>query len=98
MWNDSRARVVIVRESLLPRLQAIPKGGLSYLEKIIVFGKSPGSADSLQNLLDESSPELEALPTSKDDAAFWLYSSGSTEFPKGSVHLHHYIVLSAHQL
>ncbi len=97
MLNDSRARVVIVSESLLPRLQAIPKGGLSYLEKIIVFGKSPGSADSLQNLLDESSPELEALPTSKDDAAFWLYSSGSTGFPKGCVHLHHDMVVSAEQ-
>src|SRR5258708_29068616 len=63
MFNDSRARVVIVSASLLPQLQAIPKGGLSYLERIIDFAKSPASADSLPNLLDEGSPELETLPT-----------------------------------
>ncbi len=33
--------------------------------------------------------QLSAAPTSKDDSAFWLYSSGSTGFPKGCVHLQH---------
>src|SRR5205814_3051087 len=32
---------------------------------------------------------LEAAPTSRDDPAFWLYSSGSTGPPKGAMHLQH---------
>jgi len=90
--NDSRARVLIVSDTLLPQVLAIAKEKLRYLKTIVVFGKWEGMA-SLHQLMDESSPALEAEPTSKDDAAFWLYSSGSTGFPKGCVHLHHDMVV-----
>src|SRR5262249_44474360 len=58
--NDSRARVLIVSEALLPQVQAIAKEKLRYLETLVVLGKAPEGMHSLQGLLDASSPELAA--------------------------------------
>ncbi len=94
LLNDSRARVLVVSQALLPQLQAIPRERLPFLEAVVVVGAAPEGARAFADLLDQGSPSLEAAPTSRDDVAFWLYSSGSTGFPKGCLHLHHDMVVS----
>ncbi len=94
--NNSRARVAIVSESLYPQIKAIPKAELRYLEHIMVVGSEPPQGTlHFGELVEKNSAQLEAEPTSKDDAAFWLYSSGSTGFPKACVHLQHDMVVCA---
>src|SRR4029077_12614319 len=93
MLNDSRATVVLVSEPLLPLLASIPRTELPYLEHVIVDGAGSGEMRGIDQLL-AASPSLEVEETSKDDAAFWLYSSGTTGFPKRAVHLHHDIVFT----
>ena len=62
--------------------------------------KSPAEAGGfgchrLAALLADASPRLDAAPTTCDDVAFWLYTSGSTGVPKGSMHLHRDLITTA---
>jgi len=86
--NDSRSKVLIMEESLWDKIEPIEKN-LKYLKHIVCLGAPQKGQISYWDLANKASPELEGAETSKDDSCFWLYSSGSTGFPKGVVHLHH---------
>jgi benzoate-CoA ligase len=119
LLNDSRARVLVVHESLWAQICPI-RDRLRYIKHVVVAGakgrNSPrppagegpggraagteiksngGQAFCLHELMERASPALTPFDTSKDDAAFWLYSSGSTGAPKGAIHLHHDMIVQA---
>ncbi|MCD6393602.1 MAG: benzoate-CoA ligase family protein [Planctomycetes bacterium] len=94
LLNNSRARVLIVHPTFLDKITEI-REQLRYLEHIIVAGDGADGFPKLSDLMEKASPQLDAADTSKDDSAFWLYSSGTTGFPKGAIHLHHDMIVAA---
>lgn len=86
--NDSRAKALIVHQDLAHSIRQL-RSELRYLKHFIVVGKSKKGELNYDSLLENASSDLVAAPTSRDDMAFWMYSSGTTGKPKGVVHLHH---------
>jgi benzoate-CoA ligase family protein len=94
MLRDSRAVAAIVSPALLPMIEGLSDEETPHLRYLIVDGPGTEQAIALDDLLARASPELEPARVSRDDVAFWLYSSGTTGFPKGVIHLHHDAVVT----
>jgi benzoate-CoA ligase family protein len=92
--NDSRAKVLIAHRPLWDEVAKV-RDQLTYLRHVVIIGEPEPGQHAFDDWLARASPALEPAPTSKDDTAFWLYSSGSTGFPKGAVHLQHDMVYCA---
>jgi benzoate-CoA ligase len=87
--------VLLVDRSLLPVINEI-RSQTFFLKQVIVFGgEAAGSDLAFDAWIADQSDRLDAAPTIPCDSCFWLYSSGSTGLPKGTVHLQHDIVYAA---
>ena len=90
---DSRARALIVSEDLLPAF-APHLDNHPHLKHVIVSGDG-GDHASLADLIASGGDTFIPAATKPDDMCFWLYTSGTTGMPKGSVHLHAHLMRTA---
>lgn len=91
--RDSRARVLIVHESLLAGIDEI-RAKQSYLEHVIVIGAA-GKDTSFAGWIRDEPDQLAAAQTHREDFCMLNYSSGTTGEPKGILHAHKDLPLTA---
>ncbi len=87
LFEDSRAKAVFVSTALLPVIQEAAVD-LPNLKTIVVVGGGPASVPRLDTLLAAENEGSAPARTCADDVAYWLYSSGTTGMPKGTMHVH----------
>lgn len=94
--NDCRARVVIVHASLLPAIDAV-RDRLAFVKHIIVVGADDNAHGntSYDAWIANASTVLEPAPTQRDDFCALNYTSGTTGEPKGILHAHKDLPLTA---
>ncbi len=100
--HDSRAKAVVVSAPLLPKVLEVKKD-CPRLRHILVTTSGTGPVEgglpkgvlSFEEAMAAADDRLSPADTSPDDMCFWLYSSGTTGFPKGAVHLQHDMIYSA---
>ncbi|HKW41446.1 MAG TPA: benzoate-CoA ligase family protein [Gemmatimonadales bacterium] len=86
--RDSRAAVVIASDPLAGAVEQV-RARVPTLEHVVVVGATAGAQLPYEALVTAESAELAPAGTTRDDVAFWLYTSGTTGTPKAAVHLQH---------
>jgi len=96
MLRDSRAQGLFVSHALLPSFEPL-LAELPAIDTVWVAGAPEDftSYPRLEAKIAAADPKPQCHPTCSDDICFWLYSSGSTGSPKGTVHLHSHLIQTA---
>jgi benzoate-CoA ligase len=68
---------------------------MPFLRHVIISGRVGPGRTTVDDVLAAGSANLDPAPTTSDDACCWFYSSGSTGAPKGTVHVHSSMAITA---
>ena len=74
-------------EAVYPKFATLIKSAPE-LEHVIVSGDEAHGFDRFEDVIANAKADAYTAPTTRDDMCFWLYTSGTTGRPKGTVHVH----------
>jgi benzoate-CoA ligase family protein len=83
--RDSRTRVLIVHQGLLPAIASVK---LEFVEHVVVIGEAGEGQMAYADMIAGEATTLAAAPTHREDFCSLNYSSGTTGQPKGILHAH----------
>lgn len=92
--NYTRAKLVVTDAPTAAVIDSV-RAQCPHLKHVLVAGGEAGKHLDYDAELARAKPDASVADTHRDDPCVWLYTSGSTGFPKAAVHKQHDFIFNA---